>query len=182
MESGKVRLQQGNSCSVRYAPCSTFKIALSLMGYDSRILHNAHSPRYPFKQGYQTLLPEWRQAHMPASWMSYSVLWYSQEITKRLGSLRLKQYVDLLEYGNRDISGDLGKDNGLLRAWLSSSLKISPEEQAIFIKKLLMKALPVSAQSQEMNRQILFSEVLPTHWKLYGKTGMGYPEKKKRYP
>jgi beta-lactamase class D len=51
--------------------------------------------------------------------------------------------------------------------------KISPEEQAIFIEKLLANTLPVSEHAQTMTKNILFVEELKNGWKLYGKTGMG---------
>ena len=49
--SGTVVLQEGN-CVDRVTPASTFKIALSLMGYDAGYLKDQHAPRLPYKQGY----------------------------------------------------------------------------------------------------------------------------------
>lgn len=157
-----------------YAPCSTFKIALSLIGYDSGILENEMSPVWKFQDGYVDFLPVWKQDQTPKSWMKNSCVWYSQVLTKELGLQKFRDYVVRLNYGNMDISGDKGKDNGLINSWLSSSLEISSLEQMAFLEKLLAGALPVSGYSHQMTRKILFIENLKNGWKLYGKTGSGY--------
>lgn len=42
-------------CASRYAPCSTFKIAISLMGYEEGLLVDKTHPKLPFKEGYVDL-------------------------------------------------------------------------------------------------------------------------------
>ncbi|GAA5252031.1 hypothetical protein KNCP2_03190 [Candidatus Rickettsia kedanie] len=86
---------------------------------------------------------------------------------------KFRDYVTKFDYGNHDILGDKGKNNGLTNAWLSSSLEISPEEQLTFLQKLEDNKLPVSVQAQEMTKNILFIEDFVDGWKLYGKTGSG---------
>jgi len=89
---------------------------------------------------------------------------------------RFQQYVDRFDYGNRDIEGNPGKHDGLTQAWLSSSLTISPEEQARFLGKMVSGKLPVSAQTLQYTANILkVSEI--DGWQIHGKTGMGYPKK-----
>ncbi|WP_410526374.1 penicillin-binding transpeptidase domain-containing protein [Rickettsia rhipicephali] len=59
--------------------------------------------------------------------MKNSCVWYSQIITnKELGIEKFRDYVTQFDCGNRDISGDKGKNNGLTNAWFSSSLEIAP--------------------------------------------------------
>lgn len=121
-------------CSARHAPCSTFKIVLSLIGYNEGLLLNETHPEWPFQEGYLDDLERWKQAHTPLMWMKNSCVWYSQVLAQKLGIARFKEYIEEMNYGNRDVSGDKGQDNGLTRSWLSSSLKISPEEQVFFAK------------------------------------------------
>jgi beta-lactamase class D len=166
-------IQQEGDCNQRYTPCSTFKIALSLIGYDSGILIDETHPLWPFKKGYPDFLEVWKQDQTPKSWMKNSCVWYSQVLTKKLGMQKFQSYVTKLNYGNMDLSGDKGKNNGLTNAWLSSSLEISSIEQISFLEKLLNNTLPVSRNAQEMTKNILFVEELPGGWKLYGKTGNG---------
>ena len=49
-KAGTVLLQEGN-CIDRVTPASTFKIALSLMGYDAGFLKDEHKPVLPYRQG-----------------------------------------------------------------------------------------------------------------------------------
>lgn len=166
-------IDQDGDCEKRYAPCSTFKIALSLIGFDSGILVDATHPVWPFKEGYVDWRDAWKQEQMPQSWMKASCVWYSQVLAESLGMKKLQDYVTKFAYGNHDLSGDKGQNNGLTNAWLSSSLEISSLELVAFLEKLLIDALPVSQHAHSMTKNILFVEELKNGWKLYGKTGSG---------
>jgi len=116
--TGKILVQHGD-CSRRVTAASTFKIAISLMGYDSGFLKDAHAPALPFRESSPDWGgPHWRQTTDPTRWIKYSVVWFSQQVTQSLGEARFQKYVDEFQYGNKDISGDPGKHNGLTRAWL----------------------------------------------------------------
>jgi beta-lactamase class D len=173
-ENGHPLIQEGD-CDSRMSPASTFKIAISLMGYDAGILKNADQPQLPFKKGYVDWRPEWRKPASPSRWMRESVVWYSQQITKQLGADRYAGYVKAFGYGNQDLSGDPGKNNGLTGAWLSSSLQISPLEQVAFLGKLVRRELPVSARAYEFTGQITDYGLQPSGWRVHGKTGAGLP-------
>lgn len=54
-ENNKAIKQEGD-CQTRYTPQSTFKIALSLMGYDAGILENEVRPEWPFKKNYDPFI------------------------------------------------------------------------------------------------------------------------------
>ncbi|MES2252881.1 MAG: class D beta-lactamase [Pseudomonadota bacterium] len=167
-------IKSEGDCGARHAPCSTFKIAISLMCYNEGLLVDETHPELPFREGYVDFLDNWKQAHTPRLWMKNSCVWYSQLLTQELGMDKFNEYVTKFSYGNQDISGDIGKDNGLTQSWLSSSLQISPEEQIQFLQKLIDIKLPVSIKSHEMTINILFVEYLADGWKFYGKTGNGY--------
>ena len=111
----------------------------------------------------------------PTSWIKNSVVWYSQQITQSLGEERFQNYVSAFRYGNEDVSGDPGKHDGLTRAWLSSSLKISPLEQVAFLGKLVNGKLPVSANALELTSRITLVGTLDNGWVVHGKTGTGSP-------
>lgn len=175
--SGKVLREEGD-CKTRYTPASTTKIAFAVMGFDSGFLKDAHSPTLPFKEGYADWLGDvWKQPTDPARWLKYSVVWYSQLITHELGEKRLEQYAAKFGFGNADFSGDPGKNNGLDRAWISSSLKISPEEQVTFLRKLVNRTLPVSPDVFDKTYESV--EVTPASggWSVHGKTGSAFPRK-----
>ncbi len=171
-ENSKVLKIEGN-CDKRYAPMSTFKIPLSLIGFDSGILVDEMHPVWPYKEGYVDWRDVWKHNQTPKSWMKESCVWYSQVLTTKLGMKKLEDYVTKFDYGNKDLRGDKGKNNGLSNAWLSSSLQISSREQVAFLQSMLTGKWSIKQHSIAMTKNILFVEELKNGWNFYGKTGMG---------
>ena len=175
-EKNKKLISEGD-CTERHPPCSTFKIAISLMGFNEGVLIDENLPALPFQEGYTDYLDNWKQTHTPLLWIKNSCVWYSQFIMKKIGITKFKQYMSAFNYGNQDISGDKGKENGLTNAWLSSSLQVSAEEQVQFISNLIADTLPVNLEAHRLTRNILYMNDLGGGWKLYGKTGSGCKRK-----
>jgi len=171
-EKNKVLKKEGN-CSVSYAPESTFKIALSLMGFDSGIFKNESDPFWSLPDKVDPYINVCKGNHNPRMWIRDSCLWYSQILTTQLGMKEFENYVTKFSYGNMDLSG------GLTHAWVSSSLKISPEEQIEFLQKLVSHKLKLCKTSYDKTKQIMFIQELVGGWKLYGKTGNGVQMNKK---
>ncbi len=165
-------LRRDGTCDRRVSPASTFKVPLALMGYDSGILTDARTPRWDYKPEFNAVKRDHRPVD-PTIWEKDSVVWYSQEITRKLGNERFAGYVDSFGYGDGDIAGNPGKKDGLTHSWLSSSLKISPDEQASFIRRILDRKLPLSAKAYEMTGAIL-PAFDAGDWKVQGKTGTGW--------
>lgn len=175
--SGKILTEQGD-CRTRVTPASTFKIPLAVMGFDAGILQDAHAPTLPFRTGYADWGGDnWKQPTDPARWMKYSVVWYSRVVTHQLGVQRLEKYAKDFGFGNADFSGDAGQDNGLDRAWIISSLKISPVEQTAFLTRLVNRQLPVAPQVYDKVMQVVEASSLNDGTRVQGKTGMAYPRK-----
>ncbi len=164
----------GSNLDERISPCSTFKIPLSLMGYDGEILIDEKKPTWDFQVGYDDWLPSWRAPQTPQSWMQYSCVWYSKLLSLQLGLIKMESYLISMEYGNKDMSGGLAEPGKATVAWIDSSLKISPTEQVEFIRKMILGKLPTSPNAIQMTKALLFKEELPEGWKLFGKTGMGH--------
>lgn len=55
-KSGDKLVEIGTHIEERVTPCSTFKIALSLMGFDSEILKNENNPVWLYQEGYEEFL------------------------------------------------------------------------------------------------------------------------------
>lgn len=166
-------IHESGTCHTRYGAQSTFKISLALMGFDSGILKNADAPIWPYKKSYNASRAEEKKSTSPARWEKDSVVWFSQKLTREMGIDKFRHYVGALNYGNKDITGDAGKNNGLTNSWLSSSLKISPAEQVGFIRKLLARAHPVSKNAHDMTIEIIPTFVA-ADWAVHGKTGSGF--------
>lgn len=174
-EDGAEVYRSGDQCAVAYSPASSFKLALALMGFDSGLLEGPNAPAIAYDPALKARYESWRQTTDPASWLKNSVVWYSQALTTRLGMDRFQAYVDAFDYGNRDLSGDLGRDNGLTRAWLGSSLKISPEAQVAFLRKVWLRQVPVNTEAHEK----LFAAAQwfdgGDGWRVQAKTGSAFP-------
>ena len=170
-KEGKKILRQEGNCNKRYSPCSTFKIPLSLIGYNERILINQNNPKWADKSG--NIPDRCKGTQTPITWIQKSCVWYSRVITHKLGMKKFKEYIDKFNYGNRNVLGGNG-NGGLDSAWLSSSLKISPVEQISFIEKLIRYSLPVSKSAHDNTMHILYVDNLQNGWKLFGKTGSGF--------
>lgn len=182
-ENKQYLIKEGAHCDVMYSPNSTFKIPLALIGFESRILKNRHNPIWQPQQPVTFLQYYHDGEQTPSSWMRFSMPWYSQMLTQKLGMKKFQAYIDKLNYGNKDLSGDKGKNNGLTDSWLSSSLLISPLNQLEFIEKLAKNRLPFSKESQIKTKDLmkLMEESLYTNgWSLHGKTGSGGYDKNKR--
>lgn len=159
-------------CETRIAPDSTFKIPLSLMAFDQKIIGQDSVFIWDKKDHG---IDVWNQDQTPQTWLTYSTVWVSQTLTPALGMHKIKSYLQKFNYGNQDFSGNPGKHDGLTQAWLSSSLKISAYEQLEFLKKLDTNELPVSKMAARNTLLNMYLETSPKGWNLYGKTGTGGP-------
>lgn len=178
--TGQILLEEGD-CRTRVTPASTFKIPLALMGFDAGLLTSAHAPVLSIRPGDPDWGGEpWRQPTDPTRWMKHSVVWYSQRITHALGAARLQDYATRFKYGNADFSGDADFDNGLERAWIMSSLKVSPAEQVEFLRQLVRRDLPVSPRALDLVHQVVEVTRLPDGREVHGKTGTAFPRRADR--
>ena len=99
---------------------------------------------------------------------------YSQQIAKRIGASAITSHLEKLGYGNADFSGDKGHNNALERAWIASSLEISPREQVRFLSNMLTYQLPVKPEAVELTKSIVETHNASDGWLVHGKTGMAY--------
>jgi beta-lactamase class D len=151
-------------CAERFIPASTFKIMNSLIGLETGVIPDAD---YVIKwDGTKYDIPAWNQDHTLRTAIQNSVVWYYQELARRVGEKRMQEYVDAARYGNQDISGKIDT------FWLEGGLRISAEEQVEFLKRLYKGELPFSQRSMNIVKEILVLEKTETY-QLSGKTGSG---------
>lgn len=177
-KTGTIIKQSGKSCDAQITPASSSKIFFAVAGFDSGFLKDKDTPSFPYKKEYDGWLETWKQDIEPTLWLKYSVVWYTRLIAQELGQEKLENYASQFHYGNADFSGDKGKNNALIRSWISSSLKISPNEQKDFLSKLVTHTLPVSPSVSEQVMSIVEKFPINKDWIVQGKTGMAYPRKK----
>src|SRR5258705_13875344 len=78
-------LYRDGVCDQRFSPASTFKVPLSLIGYDAGILSDEHTPAWGYKPQFKAVKRDQKTVD-PTIWEKDSILWFSREITRRLGS------------------------------------------------------------------------------------------------
>jgi beta-lactamase class D len=129
-------------------PASTFKIPNSLIALETGVVEDPDKDVFKW-DGVKRPIEAWNKDHTLRSAIAASAVPVYQEIARRIGEERMQKYVDLLEYGNRDIGG------GIDQFWLTGNLRIDPMQQVDFVDRLRRGVLPISKRSQELVRDIL---------------------------
>jgi beta-lactamase class D len=129
-------------------PASTFKIPNSLIALETGVVEDPDKDVFKW-DGITRPIEAWNKDHTMRSAIAASAVPVYQEIARRIGQQRMQQYVDLFEYGNRDIGG------GIDQFWLTGNLRIDPIQQVDFVDRLRRGALPISKRSQDLVRDIL---------------------------
>ena len=150
------------ACTARYTPCSTFKLANTLIGLETGVI-SGPDHRWAW-DGVERRVPVWNRGHDLRSAMASSVVPYYQAVAREVGRERMQQWVERFDYGNADVSGPID------RFWLGDSLRISPVEQLGFVERLLEDELGISARSREILSDITVQSFGPDHVE-HGKTG-----------
>ena len=168
-------VQQEGECNTRITPAPTFKIAISLMGFDSGFLKSEHDPVLKYRKGDPLWNDAWSADTDPQKWIKDSVVWYSQRVTASLGADRFQRYAHAFHIGNEDVSGDPKKHDGIKWAWIDSSLQVSPREELDFLGRVARRELPVKPIAYEMTARITAIPGEHGGWEIHGKTGAGFP-------
>ncbi len=148
----------------RLSPCSTFKILNSMIGLETGVLKDEN---HPMKwDGVKHDIEPWNHDQTLKSAVANSVVWYFQKEAELVGKQRMQHYLNLVGYGNGDMSG------GLTTFWLESSLKISAEEQVEFLEKLEQSKLPFSQRTINIAKELINLKTTKSG-ELHGKTGSG---------
>lgn len=167
--SGKM-LQEDGNCNERHSPASSFKIPLALMGFETSLLKDPHTPTIEYRDEFQSNMDIQKKTTDPQIWLKDSIVWYSQKLTRDMGHASFASFVEKFDYGNMDVTRGPGQNIGLTHSWLSGSLKISPKEQAAFITKLLNCDLGVSTETCQKTIHIM-PGFKAGEWSVFGKTG-----------
>src|SRR3974390_2658360 len=129
-------------------PASTFKIPNSIIALETGAVTDPDKDVFKW-DGVVRSIEAWNKDHTMRSAIAASAVPVYQEIARRIGEARMQKYVDLFDYGNRDIGG------GIDQFWLTGNLRIDPVQQVDFVARLGRGVLPVSKRSQELAHDIL---------------------------
>jgi len=155
--------------SRRLSPCSTFKIYNTLIGLELGLIKTPDDPWYTW-DGVKRDIEGWNQDLTLRQAFRVSAVPAYQILARQIGPDRMKQYLEVIDYGTHDISA------GIDMFWLprenTTSLMISADEQVAILNKLLDGKLPFSKDSVAILKDIM--RVGKTEkGTLYGKTGSG---------
>lgn len=165
--SGDLTRHNPQRAATRFPPASTFKIPNSLIALETGV---ADGPDFPLSYD-PAAAP--RQHWWPAAWtedqtlqtaLRDTVVWYYQEIARRIGRERMQLYVNRFDYGNRDISGPVDV------FWLHGPLMISPDEQVRFLQRFHHGELGLSDRTTRTFKKMLVLVDTP-EFRLSGKSG-----------
>ncbi len=163
MQKEKLVIHNQARAQKRYTPASTFKIANSLIGLETKTVKSVDEP-LPYIGPENPFIASWKEDMGLRKAITISNVPIYQELARRIGFERMKHYLKSFEYGNADTGETID------RFWLDGPLEISTLEQVEFLKKLVEEQLPVSKEAQKDVKQILLLESADDY-KLYGKTG-----------
>lgn len=147
----------------RFSPCSSFKIFNSLVGLETGVIKDEN-----YVIPWDSVVRNrdiTNKDHDLTSAFKNSVVWYYQELARKVGNDTMKRYIDTAGYGNGDISG------GIDIFWLDNTLKISANEQVDFLYKLYTDSLPFSKRSMDIVKQIMIQDTSKNGAVFSGKTG-----------
>lgn len=146
---------------MRFSPASTFKIPHALFALDAGVIRDEFE--WIRWDGTERAYPAWNRDQNLRSSMRHSVVWVYQGFARAIGEGREREYLEQVNYGNRDPTG--GDP-----FWVEGNLRISAHEQIDFLKKLHRNKLPFSVAHQRLVKDVMIVEAGPD-WILRGKTG-----------
>lgn len=161
------RVYNPERASRPFLPASTFKIPSSLIALETGV---ADGPEFALPFDPKANPPaswwprSWRQDQVLRTAFQNSVYWYYQELARRIGAERMREYLRRFQYGNEDLSG------GIDRFWLHGDLRISADGQVQFLRRFYSGELGISARTAEIVREIMVLRETDT-CRLSGKTG-----------
>ncbi|MEM7353236.1 MAG: penicillin-binding transpeptidase domain-containing protein [Acidobacteriota bacterium] len=169
IEDGSHFAYQPERASERHIPYSTFKIPNLIIALETGAATSLEHRR-PWDQQARPAASHWpkswQQSQSLESAFKRSAMWYFQDVAIEVGGKRYRKFLRNFEYGNADVPD---ADDAF---WLEGPLKISPEEQALFMEKLVTESLKIRPSTLSAIREV--SLIGGTSgYQLYGKTGSG---------
>ncbi|AVO44191.1 class D beta-lactamase [Phreatobacter cathodiphilus] len=160
--TGEATISDARRAGRRLVPASTFKIPNSLIAFETGAVADADTV-LPYGGG-RTSNPAWARDMSLRDAMPISNVPIFQEVARRVGLARYRDWLAKLDYGNRDPGTVVD------RFWLDGPLRISATEEARFNLRLAQKGLPASQRAQTLVHDIVRLETADGAT-LYGKTG-----------
>lgn len=160
---GEYSVYNEERSETRFSPASTFKIYNSLFALEAGV---APDKEFELEWDYTKYYYEsWNKNHNLESAIQNSVVWYFQEVARRIGKDEMQGHLNKIGYGNKSSSPAIDE------FWLNGGLKISAKEQVELLVKLYKLELPYSKNNQKIVKEMIMLEN-NSGYSLSGKTGI----------
>lgn len=151
-------------CEVPFTPASTFKIFNTLASVQAGVIKTVHDTIQ--WDGVQRRIAAWNRDHSLRSAFRHSVVWYYQELARRIGKDSMLTYIHREHYGNENAAGSIDS------FWLSGPLRVSQFEQIAFLRKIIEGASSFSERAVSILKTVMLARETDTY-ALWAKTGWG---------
>ena len=150
-------------CETGHLPASTFKIPNSIIALETGVME---SDSTIIKwDGEKRRLGVWEKDLTLQEAFHVSCVPCYQEIARKIGVARMKEYLAKLNYGHMLV------DSASIDVfWLEGESKISQFEQIDFLQRFYFSRLPISERTEKMMKKLMVIEENDT-FRLCGKTG-----------
>ncbi len=158
-----------NRNNTAFLPASTYKILNSLIALETGVIKDNvailtwDGIKRPLND---SPIQNWNQDLNLRLAFQYSAVWFYQVLARKIGHQRMQDFVSQIQYGDRNIGGKEDID----RFWLSGELRITPQQQIDFLRRLYQSNLPFSQRTIDLVKDIMIVEKTP-NYVLRAKTG-----------
>jgi beta-lactamase class D len=161
LTANKILKYNPSRCDSGFIPASTFKIPHALIALETGV---AADKDFTIKwDGVTRGVKSWNKDHTLETAIRNSVVWYFEKIAKLIGKSALREWLNKIDYGNKDVSGDDP-------FWLRGNLRITPNEQLEFMYKFYNEQLPFSKKNVNIVKDAILIEE-GKDYKIHAKTG-----------
>ncbi len=157
-------------CDSLFFPASTFKIVNTIIAMEEGVITDTNKI-YKW-DGHKWPNPLWNCDQTIRSAIKNSCVWVFRDISVKIPPEVYTCYLENYHYGNMKVN----TDSSLF--WLNGPLKISANQQVLFLKKLYTFELDISMENIRTLKELLLVETAK-YYKLYGKTGKSQISKDK---
>ncbi|MEE9364758.1 MAG: class D beta-lactamase [Cellulophaga sp.] len=144
-------------------PASTFKITNSIIALETGVIES-DSTLFEWN-GEKRSLKNWEQDLIFKEAFHFSCVPCYQEVARKIGAIRMTEYLNKLEYGNMKVNS-----TNIDLFWLGGESRINQFQQIDFLKRFHQSELLISKRTETIMKRMMVIEE-NEQYKLSGKTG-----------
>jgi len=154
-------------------PASTFNIVNSLVALEEETIKNENSLMKWNGRKYSSAVA--RQDLDLKTAFKYNIDWYFWRLRLKTGAKKMKYWLNKIQYGNIEVPESIDSfkvtSSGTDSFWVvSGTLRITPAQQLLFIKRFYYEQLPFSKRTITIVKKLMF-EKDTSGYTIYGKRG-----------